>query len=332
MTKFVVAALAATLMSAFGAGSAGATIVYEKKDGVYVADDKGKNTRLLVPGEKQPTFAPDRRTLVYTDAGGTLFSMPLAGGTATRIALGTTCPKKDSCVGSFAPDSSALAIVDAKQNLIYAKLDGSSPVLLAAGVQTVATFSPDSQRIVFDQDPDSDDLTTLATVPISGPGATALSLRFAMLPIWTNAGIATTTMSISGSSVRLRLVIVDDRGTIKKTLSSHPIKDPDNIGSGRGIEFPIMGLPTGLLSAELTSKTRAVIRLYSLNGKVKARRPVSSIDEIQSVSASGKTMLVVGRKGRLSAMSMKSGKSRTLVSSGVKSALRTSRLNDGGRP
>lgn len=325
MRKMLVAALAATMTSALGAASAGATIVYEKKDGVYVADDAGKNGRLLVPGGKQPLLTPDRHTLIYKDAGGSLFSrsllpMPVVGDPATRIAAGTVCPKEDSCIPSFAPNSQALAIVDSKQNLIYARLDGSTPILLAAGVETMATFSPDSQRIVYDHDPDGDSLVTLATVSISGPGATALSPRFAMLPIWTKAGIATTTMTFRGSGVVIRLVFVDDRGRVTKTLATSRIKDASKIKGLGHMQFAFLGLPDGLVSVEAIRGSRGVIRVYSLNGRTRFKQPFKNLDDIQGFSASGKTALVTERKGSLSAVNMKSGKSRTLVKSGVKSA------------
>src|SRR6478735_5468454 len=97
-------------------------------------------------------LSPDGRTLVI-DLQGTLWSLPVAGGTATRI----SDEYLDARQPAWAPDGKRLAFqgyADGVWHLYVANADGSSPNMVTSGPfdDREPSWSRDGSRIAFSSD------------------------------------------------------------------------------------------------------------------------------------------------------------------------------------
>ncbi|HEU4658275.1 MAG TPA: hypothetical protein VFR97_12155 [Capillimicrobium sp.] len=189
-------ALAATLAPA---APAAATLVFERgytRSDVWVAADDGSGARRLAPG-RNPRISPDGETVVF----GSRFSrrtpqlkVVAADGGSPRTLL------RRWRQGAFAwsPDGKTIAAVAGRelgpQRLVLVDVASGRTRTVARGFFSQASFSPESDRLVYGRTADQQRLfpdTDLWIAPVAGGRPTRLTTDgHGMYPVWGPSEIA----------------------------------------------------------------------------------------------------------------------------------------------
>ena len=198
-----IAAAAATAAALIGAGSASATITYEKgpnsfQPSIWVANDDGSGARRLASGRHggdQPVIAPDGSAVLFTGrstANPSLAIVPTAGG-HVRILV-------RAIVGDYvwSPDAKTAAVtvgsLPRRERLVLIDVASGKTRTVVRGDIEGMSFSPDGTQLAYARGPAGRDFpgrTDIYTVPVAGGPAKRITRGHAdTQPVWGPTAIA----------------------------------------------------------------------------------------------------------------------------------------------
>lgn len=301
-------AIAAVLLTLPGAASA--RITYAKGGWIYAAGDNGERPKRLARGGA-PYLSPDGKRVLFFRKGGKAYAMKTSGRAVIR--LGLAARQDPLKVLSWAPDGSAIATLSEHDAPLYVPLDGGKVKLLAASGSTGISFSPDGRQIVFDQDSATPRTTDLVITAVGGGVIRRVSGPYASV-LWIPGGIVTNYINDPFSGLAL---VSPDGATVTPLAGT---TRPNSL-----ILFDLLSSNGDLLIAKVLGAGEGPIVTIKVSTQqvVSVRRIRGGL--FGSLDMSANRQYTVSN-GRLRVTDLRTGRTRTLVRSGVTSV--SAGLND----
>ena len=208
LQRLALAALAVALaLAAAGCGGGGGRIVFKSKSEIYAINADGSGlTRLADFYGGSPTWSLDGQRVAFTshreDVGFGIYAMNVDGSGLTRLA---DARDRENHI-SWSPDGQRIAFVPSRNISIAATREGGGaplPVgIYVANVdgsgltrvtdlsfeESAPSWSPDGQRIAFDDNDYRRNLRQIYVINVDGSGLTRLTDKGGQYPEWSPDG------------------------------------------------------------------------------------------------------------------------------------------------
>ena len=246
------------------------------------ASDGLKLNKALMPGgsvQNDALISPDGSRVIYRagqDAVGVteLYSVPTAGPATDGLKLNKVLVPGGNVKGfRISPDNNWVVYGADQETVGFTELysvpiGGGPPadviklnkaLVVPGGSVQEGTISPDSKRVVYLADQDTNEVFELYSVPIRGPASDGLKLNKALVP---GGDVVIPPLLISPDSTRVVYVADQDTDNVVE-LYSVPIKGP----AADGIKLNKVILPGGFLTPaiRLSPNSRRVVYAAALD-------------------------------------------------------------------